>query len=221
MNDPKLFLGGASVFQKKMLCDMINVMNGSGSLSNDNRRMLGKVFWAPGLVDSQLKRLIGYQIWHPWTASAAELLLSFAPISLRDAGKSIYENSIEDREWGTAFLGAGLTMFGIGKGAYRKDDYKILTNRFLESKKEYDAIDNDDLIDDQNKRLMLDSIVAENPLMRDEVREDIAADIAQVRKYEARARKDEEEDYEADTALLSDIEHGKAAILEKIRRSRR
>ena len=284
------------MFQKKMLCDMINVMNGSGSLSNDNRRMLGKVFWAPGLVDSQLKRLIGCQIWHPWTASAeedgsgtfaerlkmsriglgefvrsnlaaillgsllmalfsigevahfakgrltplvsnlfsalswkdytgqdygaAELLLSFVPISLRDAGKSIYDNGIEDREWGTAFLGAGLTMFGIGKGAYRKDDYKILTNRFLESKKEYDAIDNDDLIDDQNKRLMLDSIVAENPLMRDEVREDIAADIAQVRKDEARARRDEEEGYEADTALLSDIEHGKAAILEKIRRLR-
>lgn len=361
VNDPKLFPGGASVFQKKMLCDMINVMNGSGSLSNDNRRMLGKVFWAPGLVDSQLKRLIGYQIWHPWTASAeedgsgtfaerlkmsriglgefvrsnlaaillgsllmalfstddqkdefahagvvkklqmlvaprirhtqldftggsvaflrlgnrlvsgayetatgkqakvrdmfgevahfakgrltplvsnlfsalsgkaytgqdygaAELLLSFAPISLRDAGMSIYENGIEDREWVTAFLGAGLTMFGIGKGTYRKDDYKILTNRFLESKKEYDAIDNDDLIDDQNKRLMLDSIVAENPLMRDEVREDIAADIAQIRKDEARARKDEKEGYAADTALLSDIERGKAAILEKIRRSRR
>ncbi len=361
VNDPKLFPGGASVFQKKMLCDMINVMNGSGSLSNDNRRMLGKVFWAPGLVDSQLKRLVGYQIWHPWTASAeedgsgtfkeratmskiglgefvrsnlaaillgsllmalfstddqkdefahagavkklqtlvaprirhtqldftggsvaflrlgnrlvsgayetatgkqvkvrdtfgevahfakgrltplvsnlfsalsgkdytgqdygaAELLLSFAPISLRDAGKSIYENGIEDREWGTAFLGAGLTMFGIGKGTYRKDDYKILTNRFLESKKEYDAIDNDDLIDDQNKRLMLDSIVAGNPLMRDEVREDIAADIAQIRKDEARARKDEKEGYEADTALLSDIERGKAVILEKIRRLRR
>lgn len=361
VNDPKLFPGGASVFQKKMLCDMINVMNGSGSLSNDNRRMLGKVFWAPGLVDSQLKRLIGYQIWHPWTASAeedgsgtfaerlkmsriglgefvrsnlaaillgsllmalfstddqkdefahagavkklqtlvaprirhtqldftggsvaflrlgnrlvsgayetatgkqakvrdtfgevahfakgrltplvsnlfsalsgkdytgqdygaAELLLSFAPISLRDAGMSIYENGIEDREWVTAFLGAGLTMFGIGKGTYRKDDYKILTNRFLESKKEYDAIDNDDLIDDQNKRLMLDSIVAENPLMRDGVREDIAADIAQIRKDEARARKDEKEGYAADTALLSDIERGKAAILEKIRRLRR
>ena len=38
---------------------------------------------------------------------------------------------------------------------------------------------------------------------------------------EARARKDEKEGYTADTALLSDIERGKAAILEKIRRSRR
>ena len=361
INDPKLFPGGASVFQKKMLCDMINVMNGSGSLSKDNRRMLGKVFWAPGLVDSQLKRLIGYQVWHPWTASAeedgsgtfkerlamskiglgefvkanlgalllgslimslfstddqkdefahagivqkiqmlvaprvrhtqldftggsvaflrlgrrlatgayetskgkqakvrdtfsevahfakgrltplvsnafsamsgkdytgqdygaAELLLSFAPISLRDAGKSIYENGIEDRAWGTAFLGAGLTMFGIGKGTYRKDDYAILSNRFLESKKEFDAIESDDLIDEGNKKLMLDSIVSENPLMRDEVRDEIAADIARIRKDEAKARKDEKEGNEPDADLLSEIETGKAKLLEKIRAARR
>ncbi|MGN0844831.1 MAG: zeta toxin family protein, partial [Kiritimatiellia bacterium] len=72
VNDPKLFPGGATVFQKKMICDMINVMNGSGTLSKDARRHWGKVFWAPGLVDSQLKRLLGYQIWHPWVASSEE-----------------------------------------------------------------------------------------------------------------------------------------------------
>jgi len=361
INDPKLFPGGATVFQKKMLCDMINVINGSGTLSKGARRYAGKVFWAPGLVDSQLKRLLGYQIWHPWLASAeedgsgtfkeratmskiglgefvrsnlgalllggllfalfatddqkdeyahagfvkrlqmmvaprirhtqldftggsvaflrlgnrlvsgayetatgkqakvrdtfgevahfakgrltplvsnlfsalsgkdytgqdygaAELLLSFAPISLRDAGMSIYENGIEDREWGTAFLGAALTMFGVGKGTYRKDDYAVLSNRFLESKKEYDAIDKDDLIDDANRKVMLDSIIAENPLMRDEVREDIAADIAQIRKDEARARKDEREGVEPDAALLSEIETGKAKLIEKIRAARR
>lgn len=361
VNDPKLFPGGATVFQKKMLCDMINVMNGSGTLAKDNRRMLGKVFWAPGLVDSQLKRLIGYQIWHPWTASAeedgsgtfkerlamsriglgefvrsnlgaillgsllmalfstddqkdefahagpvkrlqmlvaprirhtqldltggsvaflrlgnrlvtgayetatgkqakvrdmfgevahfakgrltplvsnafsalsgkdytgqdygaAELLLSFAPISLRDAGHSIYENGIEDRAWATAFLGAGLTMFGIGKGTYRKDDYAILSNRFLDSQREYDAIEKDELLDEQNRRLLLDSIVAENPLMREGVREDIAADIAQIRWDEARARRDEKEGLEADASLLADIERGKAKLIEKIRAARR
>lgn len=361
VNDPKLFPGGATVFQKKMLCDMINVMNGSGTLSKDNRRMLGKVFWAPGLVDSQLKRLIGYQVWHPWTASAeedgsgtfkeriamsriglgefvrsnlgaillgsllmalfstddqkdefahadpvkrlqmlvaprirhtqldltggsvaflrlgnrlatgayetatgkqakvrdtfgevahfakgrltplvsnafsalsgkdytgqdygaAELLLSFAPISLRDAGHSIYENGIEDRAWATAFLGAGLTMFGIGKGTYRKDDYAILSNRFLDSQREYDAIEKDELLDEQNRRLLLDSIVAENPLMREGVREDIAADIAQIRRDEARARRDEKEGHEVDASLLSDIERGKAKLIEKIRAERR
>ena len=361
INDPKLFPGGATVFQKKMLCDMINVMNGSGTLSKGARRYAGKVFWAPGLVDSQLKRLLGYQIWHPWLASAeedgsgtfkeratmskiglgefvrsnlgalllggllfalfatddqkdeyahagfvkrlqmmvaprirhtqldftggsvaflrlgnrlatgayetatgkqakvrdvfsevahfakgrltplvsnvfsamsgkdytgqdygaSELLLSFAPISLREAGKSIYENGIEDRAWGTAFLGAALTMFGVGKGTYRKDDYAVLSNRFLESKKEYDAIDKDDLIDDANRKVMLDSIIAENPLMRDEVREDIAADIAQIRKDEARVRKDEREGIEPDVALLSEIETGKAKLIEKIRAARR
>ena len=361
INDPKLFPGGATVFQKKMLCDMINVMNGSGTLSKGARRYAGKVFWAPGLVDSQLKRLLGYQIWHPWLASAeedgsgtfkeratmskiglgefvrsnlgalllggllfalfatddqkdeyahagfvkrlqmmvaprirhtqldftggsvaflrlgnrlatgayetatgkqakvrdtfsevahfakgrltplvsnvfsamsgkdytgqdygaGELLLSFAPISLREAGKSIYENGIEDRAWSTAFLGAALTMFGVGKGTYRKDDYAVLSNRFLESKKEYDAIDKDDLIDDANRKVMLDSIIAENPLMRDEVREDIAADIAQIRKDEARARKDEREGVEPDADLLSEIETGKAKLIEKIRAARR
>ena len=361
VNDPKLFPGGATVFQKKMLCDMINVMNGSGTLSKDNRRMLGKVFWAPGLVDSQLKRLIGYQVWHSWTASAeedgsgtfkerlamsriglgefvrsnlgaillgsllmalfstddqkdefahaglvkrlqmlvaprirhtqldltggsvaflrlgirlvtgayetatgkqakvrdmfgevahfakgrltplvsnafsalsgkdytgqdygaAELLLSFAPISLRDAGYSIYENGIEDRAWATAFLGAGLTMFGIGKGTYRKDDYAILSNRFLDSQREYDAIEKDELLDEQNRRLLLDSIVAENPLMREGVREDIAADIAQIRRDEARARRDEKEGHEVDASLLADIERGKAKLIEKIRAERR
>ncbi len=361
INDPKLFPGGATVFQKKMLCDMINVMNGSGTLSKGARRYAGKVFWAPGLVDSQLKRLLGYQIWHPWLASAeedgsgtfkeratmskiglgefvrsnlgalllggllfalfatddqkdeyahaglvkrlqmmvaprirhtqldftggsvaflrlgnrlatgayetatgkqakvrdtfsevahfakgrltplvsnvfsamsgkdytgqdygaGELLLSFAPISLREAGKSIYENGIEDRAWGAAFLGAALTMFGVGKGTYRKDDYAVLSNRFLESKKEYDAIDKDDLIDDANRKVMLDSIIAENPLMRDEVREDIAADIAQIRKDEAKARKDEREGVEPDATLLSEIETGKAKLIEKIRAARR
>ena len=152
---------------------------------------------------------------------AGELLLSFAPISLREAGKSIYENGIEDRAWGTAFLGAALTMFGVGKGTYRKDDYAVLSNRFLESKKEYDAIDKDDLIDDANRKVMLDSIIAENPLMRDEVREDIAADIAQIRKDEARARKDEREGVEPDADLLSEIETGKAKLIEKIRAARR
>ena len=68
---------------------------------------------------------------------------------------------------------------------------------------------------------MLDSIIAENPLMREEVREDIAADIAQIRKDEAKARKDEREGNEPDADLLSEIEKGKAKIIEKIRAARR
>ncbi|MGN0844455.1 MAG: hypothetical protein ACI4QT_04450, partial [Kiritimatiellia bacterium] len=152
---------------------------------------------------------------------AAELLLSFAPISLREAGKAIYENGVEDRAWGAAFLGAALTMFGIGKGTYRKDDYTLLSNRFLESKKEFDKIENDDLLDEQYRKTLLDSIRDADPLMRDDVREDIAADIAQIRKDETRARKDEKEGREADVLLLSEINQEKSALIEKIRRSRR
>ncbi len=111
-------------------------------------------------------------------------------------------------------------MFGIGKGTYRKDDYAILSNRFLDSKREYDAIEKDELLDEQNRRLLLDSIVAENPLMREGVREDIAADIAQIRRDEARAMRNEKEGLEADASLLADIERGKAELVEKIREKR-
>ena len=361
VNDPKLFPGGATVFQKKMICDMINVMNGSGTISKGTRRVLGRILWAPGLVDSQIKRLLGYQIWHPWLADseedgsgtfkerlkvsgigmrefirsnlgalllggllfalfstddqkdeyahagvvkklqtllaprirhtqldftggsvaflrlanrlisgayetstgktvqtkdvyselahfakgrltplvsnffswmsgkdytgqdfgALELLLSFAPISLREAGKSIYENGIEDRAWGTAVLGAVLTMFGVGKGTYRKDDYKLLTNRFLEAMKEYDSIEADELLDEDTRKMLLESIRAGNPLMRDGVREDIAADITRVRKDEARVRRDEKKGFDQDDSLLSDIEREKAAIIDKIRSKRK
>ena len=361
VNDPKLFPGGATVFQKKMICDMINVMNGSGTISKGTRRVLGRILWAPGLVDSQIKRLLGYQIWHPWLADseedgsgtfkerlkvsgigmrefirsnlgalllggllfalfstddqkdeyahagvvkklqtllaprirhtqldftggsvaflrlanrlisgayetstgktvqtkdvyselahfakgrltplvsnffswmsgkdytgqdfgALELLLSFAPISLREAGKSIYENGIKDRAWGTAVLGAVLTMFGVGKGTYRKDDYKLLTNRFLEAMKEYDSIEADELLDEDTRKMLLESIRSGNPLMRDGVREDIAADITRVRKDEARVRRDEKKGFEQDDSLLSDIEREKAAIIDKIRTKRK
>ena len=112
-------------------------------------------------------------------------------------------------------------MFGIGKGTYRKDDYAILSNRFLDSQKEYDAIEKDELLDERNRKLLLDSIVVENPLMRDGVREDIAADIAQIRRDEARARRDEKEGHEVDASLLSEIERGKAKLIEKIRAARR
>ena len=57
--------------------------------------------------------------------------------------------------------------------------------------------------------------------MREEVREDIAADIAQIRRDEARARKDEREGVEPDAGLLSEIETGKAKLIEKIRAARR
>ena len=70
-------------------------------------------------------------------------------------------------------------------------------------------------------RFALDSIVSENPLMREEVREDIAADIAQIRRDETKARKDEKDGNEPNADLLSEIETGKAKLIEKIRSARR
>ncbi|MBP5511257.1 MAG: hypothetical protein J6Z49_10095, partial [Kiritimatiellae bacterium] len=86
-------------------------------------------------------------------------------------------------------------------------------NRFLESKKEFDKIEEDELLDEPTKKLLLDSIRDSNPLMRDEVRWDIDADIKRIRRDETRAEKD--------ATLLPDIDNDKAALMEKIRSSRR
>lgn len=96
----------------------------------------------------------------------------------------------------------------------------VLTNRFLESKKEYDAIEKDTLLDEANRKLMLDSIVSENPLMRDGVREDIAAAVRQIRRDEAKAGRAEKDGLEPDPSLLSEIARGKAELLGKIRAER-
>lgn len=100
-------------------------------------------------------------------------------------------------------------------------EYRILTQAFSDAKKEYETIEKDTLLDKANRKLLLDSIVSENPLMREEVREDIAADIAQIRRDEAEARKDEKDGNEPDADLLSGIETGKAKLIEKIRSARR
>ena len=138
------------------------------------------------------------------------------PLTFEDVKDQLIQNGV-----GKSLVTIPLSLLGAGGSTYDRKPSEIVVNRFLEYKKEYDAIDNDDLIDDQNKRLMLDSIIAENPLMRDEVREDIAADIAQIRRDEARARKDEREGVEPDAGLLSEIETGKAKLIEKIRAARR
>ena len=307
-----------------MLCDMINVMNGSGTLSKNARSVLGKVLWAPGLVDSQFKRHLGYTIWHPWMASAEEdgsgtvkerarmswlgtkeflkshigamllgglllalfarddekdkfrratlaqkaiallaprightqldftggeasfmrlgnkllsgvkeggngrttpirdyfgevahfmrgrvtplisnvfakmagkdyagqdygaleVLLSLLPISLREAGKSLWENG-KDGEWLTGIIGASLVMTGFGKGTYRKDDYKILSNKFREDYLSVERIVRDPLLDDSDKRKLIENIRMSNPLMKPDV---AAAIIRQVRQVDSKER---------------------------------
>ena len=324
IKDPGLFPTGASVFEKKMVCDMINVMNGSGTLSKDWRSKIGKVLWAPGLVDSQFKRHLGYTIWHPWMANyeedgsgtmkerarmswlgtkeflkshigaillgglllalfgrddekdkfkraslaqkaimlmaprightqldftggeaafgrlgnklltgvkeggngrttpirdyfgevahfmrgrvtplisnafaalagkdyagqdygALEVLLSLAPISLRDASKSIWENG-EDGEWLTGIIGAALVMTGFGKGTYRKDDYKILSNKFREDYLGVEKIAHDPLLDESEKKELIENIRLSNPLMKPDV---AAAIIGHIRQIDSKER---------------------------------
>ena len=87
--------------------------------------------------------------------------------------------------------------------------------------KEYKGIEADELLDEDTRRMLLENIRSGNPLMRDGVREDIAADITRVRKDEARVRRDEKKGFGQDDALLSDIERAKAAIIEKIRSKRK
>lgn len=138
------------------------------------------------------------------------------PLTFEDVKEQLEQNGI-----GKSLVTIPLSLLGAGGSTYDRKVYENAVNRFLESKKEYDAIEQDPLLDEANRKLMLDSIVSENPLMREEVREDIAADIAQIRRDETEARKDEKDGNEPDADLLSEIETGKAKLIEKIRSARR
>lgn len=138
------------------------------------------------------------------------------PLTFEDVKEQLEQNGI-----GKSLVTIPLSLLGAGGSTYDRKVYENAVNRFLESKKEYDAIEKDTLLDKANRKLLLDSIVSENPLMREEVREDIAADIAQIRRDEAEARKDEKDGNEPDADLLSEIETGKAKLIEKIRSARR
>ena len=88
VNDTNRFPGGATPWQKKMLCDMINIWNGSGALSKDRRQAMQKsglneVFWAPGLALSRIQSTIGYDMWHPLTAKGIQAAdKTFTPVSI-------------------------------------------------------------------------------------------------------------------------------------------
>ena len=138
------------------------------------------------------------------------------PLTFEDVKEQLEQNGI-----GKSLITIPLSLLGAGGSTYDRKVYENAVNRFLESKKEYDAIEQDHLLDEANRKLMLDSIVSENPLMREEVREDIADDIAQIRRDETKARKDEKDGNEPDADLLSEIETGKAKLIEKIRSARR
>lgn len=122
---------------------------------------------------------------------------------------------------GKSLLTIPFTLLGAGGSTYDRKPYENAVNRFLEAMKEYDSIEADELLDEDTRKMLLESIRSGTPLMRDGVREDIAADITRVRKDEARVRRDEKKGFEQDDSLLSDIEREKAAIIEKIRSKRK
>ena len=132
----------------------------------------------------------------------------FVPLSLDDVKDQLAQNGV-----GKSLLTIPLTIAGVRAQTYDRKPYENAVNRFLESKKEFDKIEEDELLDEPTKKLLLDSIRDSNPLMRDEVRWDIDADIKRIRRDEARAEKD--------ATLLPDIDNAKAALMEKIRSSRR
>ena len=132
----------------------------------------------------------------------------FAPMSLKDSYEQLDQNG-----FAMSMFTIPLTIAGVRAQTYDRKPYENAVNRFLESKKEFDKIEEDELLDEPTKKLLLDSIRDSNPLMRDEVRWDIDADIKRIRRDEARAEKD--------ATLLPDIDNDKAALMEKIRSSRR
>lgn len=154
-------------------------------------------------------------VGEPYGVKAAALDL-VAPMSVLDMYEQYAHNGV-----GRTLFTAPLTLVGARASTYDRKAYENAVNRFLEAKKEFDSIDGDDLLDDAVRKTLLDNIQSSNPLMRDDVRDDIAADIRQIRRDETHARNAEKKGYEPDSSLLSDIERGKAALLEKIRAARR
>lgn len=154
-------------------------------------------------------------VGEPYGVKAAALDL-VAPMSVLDMYEQYAHNGV-----GRTLFTAPLTLVGARASTYDRKAYENAVNRFLEAKKEFDSIDGDDLLDETVRKTLLDNIQSSNPLMRDDVRDDIAADIRQIRRDETHARNAEKKGHEPDSSLLSDIDRGKAALLEKIRAARR
>ena len=113
-----------------------------------------------------------------------------------------------------------LTVVGVRASTYDRKAYENAVNPFLGALGEYESIEEDDGLDEPERERLLANIRATNPLMRDGVREDVAAAVRQICKSEARARRAEKAGLEPDSALLSEIARGKSELLEKIRAER-
>ena len=145
----------------------------------------------------------------------AALLDLFAPMSVVDMYEQYAHNGVA-----RTILTAPLTVVGVRASTYDRKAYENAVNPFLEALGEYESIEEDDGLDEPERERLLANIRATNPLMRDGVREDVAAAVRQICKSEARARRAEKAGLEPDSALLSEIARGKSELLEKIRAER-
>jgi len=373
VNDKTRFPGGATPWQKKMVCDMINMWNGSGAMSKQTRSAIQKAFineilWAPGLMISRIQTAVGMDIWRPlfakgvandkggydpvsageratmakigasehfkstlamiaigallkwmfasdddwynfgqadwvekflmlvsptvgnttidltggeasvyrlihtlwtgkkksasgklqvlgetfgapthmqvlqrffegklspWLSEAVSILSghdyvgdeytfgkaivdSTIPLTFTDIYDQLDQNGI-----GKSIITIAATLLGAGGSTYDRKPYENAVNPFAEALKEYESIEKDEALDEDTREELLENIRTSNPLMRDEVREDIAADLKLIRHDEFLARKNEKRDGEPDTMLLEQIEQDKAKLLERIRSARR
>lgn len=120
-----------------------------------------------------------------------EVIASFAPISIKEAGKSIWLNSVEDGHVLAGIVCATLVMFGIGKGSYRKDDYKIQSNKFREAYKEMRDVIADQLLTDEDKRELVKNMEISNRLLKRENVGKVSQYIKQVDSLENQIERDE------------------------------
>ena len=138
------------------------------------------------------------------------------PLTFEDVKEQLEQNGI-----GKSLITIPLSLLGASGSTYDRKAYENAVNRFLESKKEYDAIEQDPLIDKENKKLVLDSIVAENPLMEKSIRVDVAARIEYVKNLESKVRKAESGGRAPSADFLATIKGLESEIIEKIRAARR
>ena len=203
------------------------LVTGRKRTSTGRTQKLGEGYKAPDAVSVVQRFMEGK--WSPWLSEAFALyngkdytgqqygLMQFlsnkVPLSETDIKEQVMMNGI-----GTSLLTAPLTLLGAGGSTYDRKPYENAVNPFLEAKKEYDAVAADESIEDGEREAKLSQMREDNPLLRDEVREDIAADLAAIRKDENLAKRMEKNGEEPDAELNDQIEQGKREVLEKIRK---
>ena len=109
------------------------------------------------------------------------VLGAVVPLTFEDIKDQIVQNGV-----GKSLVTVPLSLLGAGGSTYdRKDDYKILSNKFREDYKEVENILKDPMLDESEKEELIENIRTSNPLMKPEV---AAAIIGHVRQVDSKER---------------------------------